>query len=31
MDDGPTPSVEEMKSPEDLTTPASNHLRLDGF
>ena len=31
MDDWLTAGVKEVEASEDLTTPAANHLRLDGF
>ena len=31
MDDGLTPCVQEVETSQDLTTPATNHLWLDGF
>ena len=31
VDDGLTTSVKKVETSEDLTTPATNHLRLDGF
>ena len=31
MNDGLTAGVEEMETSQDLPTPATNHLRLDGF
>ena len=31
MDDGLTTSVQEVETSQDLTTPAANHLWLDGF
>ena len=31
VDDGLTPSVQEVETAQDLTTPATNHLGLDGL